>query len=81
MAARVARAADRADAPNWRADGAMLTDPEYRDYLAAFLEELHKPGWTEGRNIQIDTRWGALDDAEVRLRSANELIALQPDLR
>ena len=57
------------------------TDPEYRDYLAAFLEELHKPGWTEGRNIQIDTRWGALDDAEVRLRSANELIALQPDLR
>jgi putative ABC transport system substrate-binding protein len=56
------------------------TDPEYRDYLTAFLEELHKLGWTEGRNIQIDTRWGALDDAEVRLRSANELIALQPDL-
>jgi putative ABC transport system substrate-binding protein len=56
------------------------TDPEYRDYLAAFREELQKLGWTEGRNIQIDTRWGALDDAEVRLRSANELIALQPDL-
>jgi putative ABC transport system substrate-binding protein len=56
------------------------TDPEYRDYLAAFWEELHKLGWTEGRNIQVDTRWGALDDAEVRLRSANELIALQPDL-
>jgi putative tryptophan/tyrosine transport system substrate-binding protein len=56
------------------------TDPEYRDYLAAFWAELHKLGWTEGRNIQIDTRWGALDDAEVRLRSANELIALQPDL-
>ena len=56
------------------------TDPEYRDYLAAFWEELHKLGWTEGRNIQIDTRWGALDDAEVRQRSANELIALQPEL-
>ena len=56
------------------------TDPEYRDYLAAFWEELHKLGWTEGRNIQVDTRWGALDDPEVRLRSANELIALQPDL-
>ena len=41
------------------------TDPEYRDYLTAFLEELRKLGWTEGRNIQIDTRWGALDDAEV----------------
>lgn len=56
------------------------TDPEYRDYLAAFRGELHKLGWAEGRNIQIDTRWGALDDAEVRQRSANELIALQPDL-
>ena len=56
------------------------TDPEYRDYLAALWKELDKLGWTEGRNIQVDTRWGALDDAEVRLRSANELIALQPDL-
>ena len=56
------------------------TDPEYRDYLAAFWQELHKLGWTEGRNIQVYTRWGALDDADVRLRSANELIALQPDL-
>ena len=56
------------------------TDPEYRDYLAAFWEELHKLGWTEGRNVHVDIRWGALDDAEMRLRSANELIALQPDL-
>jgi putative ABC transport system substrate-binding protein len=56
------------------------TDPEYRDYLAAFWEELHKLGWTEGRNIRVDTRWGALDDEEMRLRSAIELIALQPDL-
>jgi ABC-type uncharacterized transport system substrate-binding protein len=56
------------------------TDPEYQDYLAAFREELHKLGWPEGRNIQIDTRWGALDDAKLRQQSANELIALQPDL-
>ncbi|MGA7207381.1 MAG: ABC transporter substrate-binding protein, partial [Pseudolabrys sp.] len=56
------------------------TDPEYRDYLAAFWAELHKLGWTEGRNIQLDFRWGALDDAEMRQRSALELIALKPDL-
>ena len=56
------------------------TDPEYQDYLAAFREELHKLGWTEGRNIEIDARWGALDDAEVRQRSANELVAMQPDV-
>jgi len=56
------------------------TDPEYQDYLAAFRETLKSFGWTEDRNVKIDTRWGALDDEEVRLRSANELVALQPDL-
>ena len=56
------------------------TDPEFQDYLAAFREELRKFGWMEGRNIQIDARWGALDNAEVRERSANELISLQPDV-
>jgi putative tryptophan/tyrosine transport system substrate-binding protein len=55
-------------------------DAEFHDYLSAFREGLQKLGWTEGRNIQIDSRWGALDDAEARQRSAKELIALQPDL-
>jgi hypothetical protein len=49
-------------------------------YLTAFREGLQKLGWTEGRNIQIAARWGALDDAESRQQSAKELIALQPDL-
>jgi putative tryptophan/tyrosine transport system substrate-binding protein len=56
------------------------SDPEYQDYLTAFREELTKLGWTEGRNIKIDARWGALEDPESRLRSANQLIALQPDV-
>ena len=55
-------------------------DREFHDYLSAFREGLQKLGWTEGRNIQIDARWGALDDAEARQRSAKELLALQPDL-
>jgi putative ABC transport system substrate-binding protein len=56
------------------------SDPEFQQYLAAFREELQKLGWTEGRNIRIDSLWGALDDAELRQQSANELVALQPDV-
>jgi putative tryptophan/tyrosine transport system substrate-binding protein len=64
--------------------GVLMThaenDAEFHDYLFAFREGPHKLGWTEGRNIQIDSRWGALDDPEARQRSAKELVALQPDL-
>jgi putative ABC transport system substrate-binding protein len=56
------------------------SDLEFQIYLAAFQEGLQKLGWTEGRNIQIDSRWGALDDAEARQRSAKELLALRPDV-
>jgi putative tryptophan/tyrosine transport system substrate-binding protein len=56
------------------------SDPEFQTYLAAFQEGLQKLGWAEGRNIQIDARWGALDDAEVRQQSAKELLALRPDV-
>ena len=55
-------------------------DPEFQTYVDAFLEGLQKLGWTEGRNIRIDIRWGALDDAELRQRLAKELIELHPDL-
>jgi ABC-type uncharacterized transport system substrate-binding protein len=56
------------------------SDPEFKTYVAAFRGGLEKLGWTEGRNIRIDFRWGALDDAETRQRSAKELVALLPDL-
>jgi putative ABC transport system substrate-binding protein len=55
-------------------------DPEFQAYVDAFREELQKLGWTEGRNVRIDIRWGALDDAESRQRFAKELVTFQPDL-
>src|SRR6516164_3589353 len=58
----------------------LESDPEARAWYAAFREGLQKLGWTEGRNIRIDTRWAAPDDAESMLRFAKELVALQPDL-
>jgi ABC transporter substrate binding protein len=48
------------------------SDPEFRDYLSAFRQALQKLGWIEGRNVRIETRWGALDDAEARQQSAKE---------
>jgi putative tryptophan/tyrosine transport system substrate-binding protein len=46
--------------------------------LAAFLQGLQEAGWSVGRNLRIDTRWGGNFD---RIRkSAMELVALAPDV-
>ncbi len=55
------------------------SDREAQSWVAAFGDELRKLGWTEGRNIQIDTRW-ATADVESMQRFAKELVALQSDL-
>ncbi|HEV2546387.1 MAG TPA: ABC transporter substrate-binding protein [Stellaceae bacterium] len=54
------------------------SDHEAQSWVAAFREELRKLGWTEGRNIEIDTRW-ATADVESMQRFAKEFVALQPD--
>ena len=36
-------------------------------------------GWTDGRNLRIDTRWGAGNAADIR-KYAAELVALAPDV-
>jgi putative ABC transport system substrate-binding protein len=60
--------------------GYAESDRQGQAYVAAFRDGLQKLGWTEGRNIRIDTRWVTPGDAELRRRSAKELVALQPDL-
>jgi hypothetical protein len=44
--------------------------PEGRAVAAAFGEELQKLGWTEGRNIRIDSRWALVMTQEVKLLTA-----------
>ena len=36
-------------------------NPEGQARNAAFLQELQKLGWTEGRNLQIEYRWDTGD--------------------
>jgi putative ABC transport system substrate-binding protein len=53
-------------------------DPEAPGRVAAFAQGLGELGWTIGRNVRIDYRWGANDPDRGR-RYADELIALAPD--
>jgi putative ABC transport system substrate-binding protein len=55
-------------------------DLEIQTHFAAFRDGLQKLGWTERRNIRIDTRWATPRDAESPQQFAKELVALQPDL-
>src|ERR1700738_44594 len=59
--------------------GYAENDSEAQAWIAAFREGLQKLGWTEGRNIRVDTRWASAD-AEAGERFAQELVALEPDL-
>jgi putative ABC transport system substrate-binding protein len=54
-------------------------DPDGQARLAAFLQGLQQLGWTNDRNMRIDTRWGGGDVERIR-RDAAELVALAPDV-
>jgi putative tryptophan/tyrosine transport system substrate-binding protein len=54
-------------------------DRESQAGVAAFQQALQQLGWTEGRNLRIDIRWGERD-ADQHRRYAAELVALAPDV-
>jgi putative tryptophan/tyrosine transport system substrate-binding protein len=45
----------------------------------AFLQGLQQLGWTDGRNVRIDTRWAGAKPDAIR-KYAAELVALAPDV-
>src|SRR5215468_4717254 len=54
-------------------------DPQGKPRVAALMQGLQQLGWTEGRNVQIDIRWGVADAVSSR-RYAAEMVALAPDV-
>lgn len=76
--------ATRAQQPErMRRVGVLLSDAaedsEGQARLAAFVQALQQLGWTDGRNVRVDTRWGAADADRYR-KYAAELVALAPDV-
>ena len=59
--------------------GGAVDDSETKTFLAAFRQGLEQLGWTEGRNVQIDARFGQ-GDADRARKYAAELVALTPDV-
>jgi putative ABC transport system substrate-binding protein len=54
-------------------------DPEAQAQNLAFLQGLQQLGWTDGRNVRIDTRWTGGEAARTR-KFAEELVELEPDV-
>jgi putative tryptophan/tyrosine transport system substrate-binding protein len=58
---------------------AVESDPRALENITAFAQGLAELGWTVGRNVRIEYRWGAGDLDRFR-RYAAELVALSPDV-
>jgi putative ABC transport system substrate-binding protein len=53
--------------------------PNVQRRFIAFRQAMQKLGWTEGRNLHIDYRWGGGSPANTR-KHARELAAMAPDV-
>jgi putative ABC transport system substrate-binding protein len=54
-------------------------DPMAKNAVSAFAQALADLGWTDGRNVRIDLRWGHGDKDRIRT-FARELVGLPPDI-
>jgi putative ABC transport system substrate-binding protein len=55
------------------------TDPMRKTYISAFTQALARSGWTDGRNMRMDLRWGG-DDTNRIQAVTQELVGLHPDI-
>jgi hypothetical protein len=58
--------------------GLVESDPEAQSRITMLRQSLRELGWTEGRNLLIDYRWGASDPDRYGTYAA-QLVALAPD--
>jgi ABC-type uncharacterized transport system substrate-binding protein len=61
------------------AGAADAHDTDTQPRINAFHQGLRELGWSDGRNMQIDYRWGG-GNAELIRRYSEELVALAPDV-
>jgi putative ABC transport system substrate-binding protein len=54
-------------------------DPFLKAYVSAFTQAVAALGWTEGRNVRMELRWGGGDINRLRAL-AQELVGLKPDI-
>src|SRR6516164_8425839 len=54
-------------------------DLEGKRRYSAFIQALADLGWTEGRDVRMDRRWGRGEINRIRAL-AQELVGLQPDI-
>src|SRR6516165_5304882 len=71
----------RAQSERVRRIGVLLPvdDADWRAGYAAFVEALQRLGWTDGRNVQIETRWAGSRASDYG-RHATDLVALAPEV-
>jgi len=55
------------------------SDPEGQPAVAAFQQALQQLGWSDGRDVRFDIRWGE-NDVDRDRKFAVELVALSPDV-
>jgi putative tryptophan/tyrosine transport system substrate-binding protein len=55
------------------------SDPDAPRRIQAFRQGLQELGWTDGRNIRVEYRFGAADASRIAMQVA-ELVALKPDV-